>query len=613
MKLLVLIIYNPTEHYKKLLSYWRCYSRSVKDVDVYFIKSTTKYNIPSVRQDKFYGAAEDNLYPSILIKTVEAFKYFKGYDFIYRTNISSFVNLHLLYDICTTLKKEGTYIGFYVGDKCRYASGSGYLISSDIAAFIVEHEASLDYFAWDDMATGTFLNEYYTLDEHESVIIEDDSQTPSQRYNDNIYHYRIKICNDRTLEYKYHEYLIQKIYYPEFLLWPHTVLDEYYELATKVYYDSQNLNVDDIIRGLIRNGKYDKCINHDTPYGFITKPDNYDTYIGDSRPPSNDFELIITRYDKTYINDMPNYDCLDILGSYMVLLKDVDMKNLIGVYVMDGSSKCETRIKKLGLSNIHHQLTESQDYGYYSNRTHMLYIQALRKFYNSQFKYGYFVEHHHLFPVELPNIFKHNNFTYLINNHYGLFVDKKKALDLLSEFDRPFRYWLRNFDINLTFPNLDSEHNTSSLSMECMILNIGAKINIRRILHIFDTLKSIKGDILAKILSSLEYSKYDEIYYLILESKINILAASKIREYLWKYGLRPEYRGLFEIIREILGKGNYAYKYRITSDNWCDDKKKRLNHNIERGTIIETNIIPTNQDTLIWCLLENTYIKLVKI
>lgn len=615
MKILILVLYNYTPHYKKLLSYWRCYSQSCSDIDVYFITCSKKYEIPSIKGDKFYGALVENYFPNILVKTILAFKYFTGYDFIFRTNISSFVNFNVLRAECAKLEAQGIYRGFYVGDPwCRYASGSGFLISADLAQLIVQHESELDYSTWDDMALGLFLNQYYKLEEISSVMIETPDLEPQTQYKLDAYHYRIKIFANRELEYKFHEYFIERVYYPEFKNLESSPLDKYYKLATKVNFDSSYLNLNNVIRGVVYNGKSIKTINQENKY--LTYDREYNCYIGD-KTPNTDLDLIITKSNKQYAKTLPNYDMVYNSNDYMVLVKDVEIQNLYCVYVINGDNKYETRLHKLGLKNIEYHKPDMNIYNYYSHQVSkpskiMAYLQALRSFLNSKYKYGYFLENHNLLPNEITTIFKYNNISYLKQHRYGLFTDKKLASELLLKYDRPFSNWSDNFESYLKASGLGSESNFSLLDFSYLMNNLGAQINIRRIAHILNHIQTQSPAIIRQILNSVVYSELDAIYYYILEAKIDPLAITKIREYLWSYGLTKPYRGLYKMIADILKAHQLAYRKQIESENWADNKFESLNSGIERGTIIITTKFPTLEHNLVWCLMENSFIRLVR-
>lgn len=110
--------------------------------------------LPNLTSFFYYGSAESKhlkdqeLYlqspegPNITDKTIKMFKYCLDnleFDFLFRTNISSYVNINRLYKYCQTLKPQDIYqgyIGVYSGIK--YASGSGILFSKDVVKIIID-------------------------------------------------------------------------------------------------------------------------------------------------------------------------------------------------------------------------------------------------------------------------------------------------------------------------------------------------------------------------------------------------------------------------------------------------------------------------------------------
>jgi hypothetical protein len=97
------------------------------------------------------------------LSTIEAFRYvLENYEFeyIFRTNSSSYVNLHKLLKLTEALPKTRVYAGFEgtILRTTKFASGAGYLISRDIV-----EEICLDPQLWrhgliDDVALADFVN-----------------------------------------------------------------------------------------------------------------------------------------------------------------------------------------------------------------------------------------------------------------------------------------------------------------------------------------------------------------------------------------------------------------------------------------------------------------------
>ncbi len=82
------------------------------------------------------------------------------FDFIYRTNTSSYVTLPRLQEVAAAMPQTGCYAGFigqHPSKQCAFASGSGMLLSWDIAARAASEPTGWDWGTIDDAALGDFL------------------------------------------------------------------------------------------------------------------------------------------------------------------------------------------------------------------------------------------------------------------------------------------------------------------------------------------------------------------------------------------------------------------------------------------------------------------------
>ena len=107
---------------------------SNKQIDSYFIKYHD--GPPGIQGDTFYLKGVES-YAGIIMKTLDAFEYFKGmqYDFIIRTNLSSLWNFKALIRHLETLPVRGVYSGIIGRDKksgIQFIAGSGFIMTPDI-------------------------------------------------------------------------------------------------------------------------------------------------------------------------------------------------------------------------------------------------------------------------------------------------------------------------------------------------------------------------------------------------------------------------------------------------------------------------------------------------
>jgi hypothetical protein len=93
----------------------------------------------------------------VYVKTLKAFNYFKdsGYDFIFRTNSSSYIDKQMLKDYVIKHFSESTTLYAGVYDGCL-ASGAGFLITTDLIDYLNDDGAY--YGQIDDIEIGVSLH-----------------------------------------------------------------------------------------------------------------------------------------------------------------------------------------------------------------------------------------------------------------------------------------------------------------------------------------------------------------------------------------------------------------------------------------------------------------------
>lgn len=144
------------------------------------------------------------------------------YDFVFRTNSSSYVIKDRLYELCQTLPKEGLYGGKTLGgedwDKVLFqgqyvaqhcASGAGIFMSNDVA-MVLRDKIPCDIQLEDDVLIGRLLyaNGYPVTYVNDSRL---DVVNGILLYNADAWHYRIRSQNrdkDIQLMYKLHNKIV---------------------------------------------------------------------------------------------------------------------------------------------------------------------------------------------------------------------------------------------------------------------------------------------------------------------------------------------------------------------------------------------------------------------
>ena len=108
-------------------------------------------------ENTFYVKLEESIFYGVTYKTLKAIEYFsENYDYILRTNLSSFYRFDKLYDILQTAPRNNYYAGINGGE---FVSGCGFIISKDISSNIAKNIYKVwdPYIRWDDVCFGKYI------------------------------------------------------------------------------------------------------------------------------------------------------------------------------------------------------------------------------------------------------------------------------------------------------------------------------------------------------------------------------------------------------------------------------------------------------------------------
>lgn len=162
MKFLVLVISDEnSDTYQFLEQTIRETWGSLKSEhwEIFYLYSKPDIQHPYLDGDKFYAKGEEKL-DSIGRKTIQAFEFFSNnyeFDYIFRTNLSSYVDLPRLYEKLN--QKKYTYDGVVGLDNgVKFASGAGYVISKDLVQHVIVNKDSWNHGMIDDVAMGQMMN-----------------------------------------------------------------------------------------------------------------------------------------------------------------------------------------------------------------------------------------------------------------------------------------------------------------------------------------------------------------------------------------------------------------------------------------------------------------------
>ncbi len=142
---------------------WRTYMKSHPEVDCYFIRYNPLTFVPTVTEDTLTLRGRER-YGTIFKKTVEAMDYFLSrrlYDYVVRTNLSSVWDFPTLLTYLATAPRERYYAGQRMTHEASglpYASGAGFILSSDVARLLLTYQQRGRYLQeFDDVAVAAVL------------------------------------------------------------------------------------------------------------------------------------------------------------------------------------------------------------------------------------------------------------------------------------------------------------------------------------------------------------------------------------------------------------------------------------------------------------------------
>lgn len=198
--IIILIIANDEPiYYTDMQNIWKKYMNTHPNIKSFFIKGKITNQTSDIfiddKNSTIHSNIKDSLIPGILIKTIKSFEYiYNNFDFkyIYRTNLSSFLNLEKMNDFAINNNfNYGAICGKH-GD-ILFGSGCGFFISKEICDYIIKNKNTLDYNLYDDVAIGKLLaqkTDIYSVPRLVLTVATNDIERINAEKS--IFHYRCK-------------------------------------------------------------------------------------------------------------------------------------------------------------------------------------------------------------------------------------------------------------------------------------------------------------------------------------------------------------------------------------------------------------------------------------
>ena len=172
MKILCLILASDTTpDYVRFQSVWRKFMNTYPKVDCYFYKGHPDLSQSEFLEDKTLWIKISESLDTVYEKTLRAFEYFvpklDEYDFVYRSNLSTFVSFQHMLEFCAELPTTNCCAAFAgcvpengnsLDYEMSFPGGNGFLLSTDLVRRLVEEKPPLN--GQDDVTIGDALRRW---------------------------------------------------------------------------------------------------------------------------------------------------------------------------------------------------------------------------------------------------------------------------------------------------------------------------------------------------------------------------------------------------------------------------------------------------------------------
>lgn len=234
-RIIILILSSQGEVYDKLKEYQTNYLNkfvnSNKLVNFFFVEFSNNFIVNDTAIEKgntLYVKGTESINPGMIIKTSEALKYINNhydYDFIFRTNLTTFINVNNLFDFTSKLSKVNTCGGFSFSG---FITGTGIIMSRDVTQIVAHSYVNFDYNTiHEDVLISNILGHFKVkyvnpaIDYSWGLIIDNDTSDSFPNFiyytthgeikefdwQPNTLHWRIKNGNNRNLDLEYFKML----------------------------------------------------------------------------------------------------------------------------------------------------------------------------------------------------------------------------------------------------------------------------------------------------------------------------------------------------------------------------------------------------------------------
>ena len=167
-KIIILILSsNNFSEYADMYEIWKKYMNIHPNIQSFFIENDKFLDediVLNKENNTIYCKGDETYIPGILNKTIKSIDYCLNnfeFDYIYRTNLSTVVNLDKLYSY--VLNNSIDYAGNIYNKKDDFVTGTGILLSKQACIKLVEDKSLINHDIIDDVAIANALKKYYKI------------------------------------------------------------------------------------------------------------------------------------------------------------------------------------------------------------------------------------------------------------------------------------------------------------------------------------------------------------------------------------------------------------------------------------------------------------------
>ena len=193
--IILIIASDNTDYYINMQKIWKLYMNTHPSIKSFFIKEKdTITNELELDHDTIYTKCKPSLIPGILIKTIKSIKYINdnyNFDYLFRTNLSSFIDLNKLYDFIQNKQfNYGAVQGIHNGIK--FGSGCGFFLSKEASLYLLNQDINYNNGLYDDVEIGRVLSsyEFYNVNRIDFILFQEDLVDKIKKSN--VFHFRCK-------------------------------------------------------------------------------------------------------------------------------------------------------------------------------------------------------------------------------------------------------------------------------------------------------------------------------------------------------------------------------------------------------------------------------------